>query len=316
MNYSLKKVIMKYSIFQRLLAIIFVVAMIWSSIFTICAIEQEDLATAPSIIKVFIKDGVAPYKEYSVPQLLVKEALDYLGINLNKSDKISSGLEEKITENIKIKIERIRYKKVVKNYKIKFKTKKKKTTKLYVGQKKIQVKGKNGLKQITYLKKIKNEKTIKVKKIKTKVIKKPRTKVVLVGIKRKNTHMIAYNPTKVKTTSKGGAGAIYDANGKKIAYTYKLSGYATAYSYDAGSLTATGEKVHIGGVAVNPNQIPYGSRLYIESPDGRLVYGYARAIDTGGFAYNGSGTIVDLFYPSYSDCEQFGRRIMNIYVLK
>ena len=194
--------------------------------------------------------------------------------------------------------------------------KKKATSKLYTGQKKIKTKGQKGLKKIIYTKKIINGKVRKTIITGVKTIKKPKTKVVLVGVKRKNYYMIANNPTKVKTKNKGGIGTIRDHNGKKIAYKQKISGLATAYSFPAGSLTATGETVHIGGVAVNPNQIPYGSRLYIESPNGKLVYGYARAIDTGGFAYEGSGVIVDLFYPTVGNCSQFGCRTMNIYVLK
>ena len=66
--------------------------------------------------------------------------------------------------------------------------------------------------------------------------------------------------------------------------------------------------------AVNPDVIPYGSRLYIEAADGSHVYGYATAIDTGGALMDGSA-VVDLFYFSYDDCVNFGRRDVNVYVL-
>ncbi|MGN1130352.1 MAG: 3D domain-containing protein, partial [Ruminococcus sp.] len=36
--------------------------------------------------------------------------------------------------------------------------------------------------------------------------------------------------------------------------------------------------------------------------------------DTGGFAISGSA-VVDLFYPTYNQCVQFGRRTVNVYVL-
>ncbi len=70
-----------------------------------------------------------------------------------------------------------------------------------------------------------------------------------------------------------------------------------------------------GRVAVDPDQIPYGTKLYIVSSDGRYVYGYAVAADTGGFVWNGSGTTVDLYMNTYSECMSFGRRTVEIYVL-
>ena len=34
-------------------------------------------------------------------------------------------------------------------------------------------------------------------------------------------------------------------------------------------------------MAVDPDVIPYGTKLYITSTDGKFVYGYAVATDTG-----------------------------------
>lgn len=293
---------------KKVISIILILCFLFTSLYVANAAEE--------IINISVQDGNNIPIIYQVPAANVKNTLNYLNITLKDEDTIYPSLKTPLTENMTIKINRVFYKKIIKTQKINFKTKKKATSKLYTGQKKIKAKGQKGLKKIIYTKKIVNGKVRKTIISNVKTIKKPKSKVVLVGVKRKNYYMIANNPTKVKTKNKGGIGIIRDHNGKKIAYKQKISGLATAYSFDAGSLTATGETVHIGGVAVNPNQIPYGSRLYIESPDGKLVYGYARAIDTGGFAYDGSGVIVDLFYPTIGNCYQFGYRTMNIYVLK
>lgn len=66
-------------------------------------------------------------------------------------------------------------------------------------------------------------------------------------------------------------------------------------------------------MAVNPNIIPYGTKMYIVSEDG-FVYGYATAIDTGGALMDGSA-IVDVYYPTYDDCVVFGRRNVYVYIL-
>lgn len=323
-NYQLRsrRLIKKYTIFKRLISTICVIGMMYISIFTVIAagvsndyVITEDLQIV-STNTINIKDGNKPYKSYIVPSTNVKNAFDYLDITLNTEDTVNIPLKSEIKDNLNIKINRISYKRIEKIRKIKFKTIKKYTTKLYKGKKQVKQKGKCGKKKITYTKQLINGKIKKTIVSKVKTIKKPINKIIMIGTKRKNYYMIAHNPTRFKTKKNGGADTIYDHNGKKIAYKKKLTGMATAYSFDAGSITATGASVHIGGVAVNPNQIPYGSKLYIESPDGHLVYGYAIANDTGGFAYNGSGTMIDLFYPTIGNCTQFGRRTMNVYILK
>ncbi|MCH5304437.1 MAG: G5 domain-containing protein [Ruminococcus sp.] len=265
-------------------------------------------------VTVDIKVGANDYKSYDVPKTNVGDALEHANIKLGEYDTVNKSLKAKVDENTKIKVNRVSFKKTTKTKKLMYKTVKKKTSSLYVGQKKVIKKGKKGTKKVTYTKKIVNGKVTKTIVSGTKITKKSSKKVVLVGTKRKNYRMYANNPTSFKTKSSGGIGTIYDHNGKKIAYKKVISGPATAYSASAGARTSVGDSVHIGGVAVNPNVIPYGSKLYIETPDGSIVYGYAVANDTGGFIHT-SNTVVDLFFPSESTCIQFGRRNVKIYVL-
>ena len=77
---------------------------------------------------------------------------------------------------------------------------------------------------------------------------------------------------------------------------------------------STGAAVYEGAVAVNPNVIPYGSKVYVEASDGSMTYGYATAADTGGALMDGSA-VVDCFYFSYDQCVNWGRRDVNVYVL-
>lgn len=104
----------------------------------------------------------------------------------------------------------------------------------------------------------------------------------------------------------------FDANGLPTNYSYIIEGRASAYC--TGSVTATGTRPHQGSVAINPKMIPYGKMMYIVSLDGRYVYGYCRAEDTGGFVWNGSGRVADLYMNSYSDCMAWGVRGVRIYV--
>lgn len=104
-----------------------------------------------------------------------------------------------------------------------------------------------------------------------------------------------------------------DKNGNPVNYKKHLTVQATAYL--AAGKCATGVKCVPGYIAVNPNYIPYGTKMYIKSSDGKYVYGYAVAADTGGFARN-NPTKVDLAFPTSAQCNSFGRRNVEIYILE
>ncbi|MGX7197168.1 3D domain-containing protein [Enterococcus olivae] len=89
---------------------------------------------------------------------------------------------------------------------------------------------------------------------------------------------------------------------------------STAYSSDpadklgGGTMTATGQNLlqNPMAVAVDPNVIPLGTRLHVEG------YGEAIASDTGGAI---KGNIVDVHFPTYAQCVQWGRRQVTVTIL-
>lgn len=87
----------------------------------------------------------------------------------------------------------------------------------------------------------------------------------------------------------------------------------TAYSASRGK-GSSGLGLYNGTVAVNPNVIPYGTRLYITSKDNSFVYGYAIATDTGGAMMEGRVDI-DLFFETNGECLRFGKRALDVYIL-
>ena len=103
-----------------------------------------------------------------------------------------------------------------------------------------------------------------------------------------------------------------DDNGIPTEYKYCTRGKATAYTGDPA--TASGRTPMPGHVAVDPNEYPYGTELYIVSADGNYVYGYCVAADTGGFV-NTSNIDVDLYMDNEQMCDDWGRRDIVIYVL-
>ena len=94
-----------------------------------------------------------------------------------------------------------------------------------------------------------------------------------------------------------------------VRYKKKIYGEATAYTWGGGASghTSIGLWPKRGIVAVDPRVIPYYTKLYIPG------YGMAIAGDTGGAIV---GTRIDLFMDSLSECYQWGRRDVEIYILE
>jgi len=94
-----------------------------------------------------------------------------------------------------------------------------------------------------------------------------------------------------------------------FSYTAVMSMEATAYlpsDGDGYGITATGIPATYGVVAVDPDIIPLGSRVYIPG------YGEAIAADTGGAIY---GYRIDLCMENYYEAMDFGRRTVTVYLL-
>jgi 3D (Asp-Asp-Asp) domain-containing protein len=104
-----------------------------------------------------------------------------------------------------------------------------------------------------------------------------------------------------------------DENGIPVNYKRVSRVQATAYTY-TGNPCSTGVYPQPGYIAVNPRVIPYGTKMYIVSADGKYVYGYAIAADTGGFIKSRPNN-VDLFMDTQAACKYFGRRDVIIYFL-
>lgn len=101
------------------------------------------------------------------------------------------------------------------------------------------------------------------------------------------------------------------AEGVAAVYTGRR---ATGYSASATAKGASGRRLNYGTVAVDPNIIPYGSLMYITSDDGRFIYGYAYAADTGA-AMMTVHAFIDLYYETYDESCKNAVIPVTVYVL-
>lgn len=89
---------------------------------------------------------------------------------------------------------------------------------------------------------------------------------------------------------------------------------ATGYSASPTAKGASGRRLTYGTVAIDPSVIPYGSLMYITSDDGRFVYGYAYAADTGTAMMTGHA-FIDLYYETYAESVENAVIPVTVHVL-
>ena len=110
-------------------------------------------------------------------------------------------------------------------------------------------------------------------------------------------------------------GYIIMPTGEILTYYKTDNVTATGYTHtDEGCdlVTSTGTTVRYGTAAVDPRFIPYGTRMLIVSHDGERYYGIATAEDCGGAIKRDR---MDLYFPTYQECIEFGKRRCTIYFL-
>lgn len=90
-------------------------------------------------------------------------------------------------------------------------------------------------------------------------------------------------------------------------YTKKFMAHVSAYTHIDGSHTASGLWPRKGLVAVDTDVIPLFTKLYIPG------YGECMAADTGGMIED---NCIDIFYEDEEDCYTWGRKDMEVYILK
>ncbi len=215
----------------------------------------------------------------------VAELLKDNGVKLNKEDTVSPDPTHPVPYNEDIVVIRTTYAYINKTEAIAYHRVYKNNPYMEVGRSYISVMGQNGILQ----------KTIKVTKVAQQavgstVVKTQTIKPVVQEVYDVGTAHLDLKPTRTYTMS----ATAYSNRRSTI-----LDGNDHLFGY-------SGLWLHYGTCAVDPSIIPMGTVLYVEG------YGYAVAADTGTSIHN---HCIDLFFDSYGDACDWGRRSVKVYVL-
>ncbi|MEG1257180.1 3D domain-containing protein [Clostridium sp.] len=229
-------------------------------------------------------------------ELTVKDMLEAESIEIGQEDKINPSIDEKLTSGMMVEVTRVNKELVSEVQSIAFETETRNNSELKQGTEEIVQEGSDGERNITTEVVYENGREVNRRVVEEKVSKNPINKIIDIGT------------LAVVRPSRGGSG-------EEFAYSSMITCTSTAYTSDrgdSGTITATGTTVRrdpngYSTVAVDPRVIPLGTKLYIEG------YGLAIAEDTGGAIV---GNKVDIYVNSYEEAVNWGRRQINVYILK
>ncbi len=228
--------------------------------------------------------------------LTVSAALQKAGIVLGENDEISLPEDRYLYDDCQLSVYRITSQQVVEEEEIEPTVVRQESAYLEAGSSETLRVGESGIRQNTYLVTYRDGEEYQRELIDSQVTKEAGTTIVAYGTMVLASRSESYDEAQVATT----------ADGNAFSYTQKIDVEATAYTA-TGNRTATGTWPKVGTIAVDPNYIPLGSKVYIEG------YGFATAEDTGGAI---KGYIIDLYMDTYDECINWGRRDTTLYILE
>ena len=181
---------------------------------------------------------------------------------------------------------------------------------LLKGETRVVSEGQTGVKSTTNKVTYKNGNEISREAISEDIITPAKNRVIAKGTKEATPSAVSSSSSKASDTGKTINGMKYS---KKITMT--ATAYSTSPSENGGyTVSAMGNPLGFGIVAIDPSIVPLGSKVYVTSTDGSWTYGVASAEDTGGAI---KGNRIDLCYSgSVSEVNKFGRRSCVVYILQ
>ncbi len=238
-------------------------------------------------------DGTTGFTINTVSKPL-KDVLEAEGIVLNEHDLVTPSPDTVVTPDTNITITRVLVNDISEFEALPYSKEFVANSSMERNDSEVLVKGAEGVQEAVYRVTVTNGAETSRELIREAVIKAPVTEVVEYGTKPDNS-------ISSSTTSETAA-VLADCSFIDC----------KAYSYIIHGKTATGMKTKRGLIAVDPKVIPLGTRVYVQSLDGKPDYGYAIAADTGGSI---KGNIIDMWVPTYSEAAQNGVRKMRVYIL-
>ncbi|MEF9992667.1 MAG: G5 domain-containing protein [Romboutsia sp.] len=222
--------------------------------------------------------------KYTVKDLLKENKIEY-----DEDDKINPPLETELKDAMDIQVVEVVKSQEIEYEDLQFEVKLIEDNTLEKGKSKVENEGELGKKELTYDTAYEDGKLVEKTLVNEVVYTSPKDKVVKKGTKEE-----------IIVASRG------NTSRNKISGQKQIQVVATAYAGD--TITSTGTVPKWGTIAVDPRVIPYGTKVYIPQFD--MTF---KAEDCGGAI---KGNKIDIFMGSESQAYGWGRRTIDVYIVK
>lgn len=238
-------------------------------------------------------------REIRMAAASVADVLEKAGVVLGENDVVEPDLQKKLFGDTVIDVHRVTVKEEVRETELAYSVETQRDPAIASGDKLILQAGVCGLQRDTYRITYWDGEFYREELISSEVTD-PVAEIVAVG---SGVSVLAVDDPE---NENGSIASRYSApQGIRSAKTLILK--ATAYHEPEGSLTKSGTLSRVGAVAVDPDVIPLGTKLYVEG------YGYCVAEDTGGLI---KGNRIDLYFDSEAECIDWGVRDVIVHILE
>ena len=222
----------------------------------------------PVTVKIKVDGEVIKEETFSAD---VETILSRCGVELGEDDIVKPERGTIIKKNTTIKVSRVTYEEVTKTEVAAYGTTYKDTSKMYKGATYVKSKGVNGEKEVVYKVKYVEGEKVGEEAVSEKITEKPVNQVVVRGTKKPEpgykAASVKVGSKTVKTVSNFNLPSKYTIDENLVPTEYKMKFNGPGTAYHGGYRTSTGKIPEPGYIAVDPDIIPYGSKLWITSDD-------------------------------------------------
>ncbi|MBK5252493.1 MAG: G5 domain-containing protein [Peptostreptococcaceae bacterium] len=232
---------------------------------------------------------------------LVEDVLVEEGLALRGNDRVEPALDEPVESGDAISVTRVSEQTVFRQELYPYSIETRKNPDWGTDDKEILQEGVDGIKLLTYVVTYENGVATREEKVSEEIVTEPVAEIIEKGDGR------------LLVASRGDLRFEKSMTMTSTAYDLSVASCGKTPDHPEYGITYSGTRAKRGTVAVDPREIPLGTRLYIESLDGTRNYGFAVAEDTGSAV---KGNIIDLFMESESDVAAYGKRKVKVYILE
>lgn len=250
------------------------------------------------------KESVVSTFKHNVKELLAEQNIKYDG-----NDIINIGLDNKLSDGLKIEVIDVTEDTIKEIKKVPFEVNIVEDEDLLKGNTEVSTEGQVGKNELVYKVTYHNGKKVEKKFIEELAVTEPVDKIVKKGTKIEVKEEVQVATSRGENIRRNSSSRLNNSTSKSSSNTLSnnQSMKVVATAYTGHSTTSTGKTPKWGTIAVDPSVIPYGTKVYIPQ------FGKTFIAEDCGSAIKGNK--IDIYMNDEGSVYNWGRKTIDIYIV-